>query len=86
MARTLPLHRMVPVAPLEGVVVIEAMPDDDEIVRRIWDAMEPQKDSRGAIIEFMFPVPGCPPMRPEPGFIEFVSLLFLSSRSFLLIF
>ena len=29
----------------------------------------------GAVLEFMYPVPGHPPMRPEPGFVDFVSFL-----------
>lgn len=38
---------------------------------------ESLKDSTGAVLEYVFSVPGCPPMRPEPGFIEFVSIHFL---------
>ena len=33
------------------------------------------KDSIGAILDFVYLVPGHPPMRPEPGFVEFVSFL-----------
>lgn len=35
-----------------------------------------QKGPVGATLDFVFPVPGCPPMRPEPSFIVFVSFYF----------
>ena len=35
--------------------------------------MEPSKDTAGSALEPVYPVPGHPPMRPEPGFFEFVS-------------
>ena len=41
----------------------------------IKEAMEPSKDTAGVVLDFVFPVPEHPPMRPEPGFIDFVSFL-----------
>ena len=42
-----------------------------------WDkrTRELTKDSVGAVLDFMYPVPGHPPMRLEPRFVEFVSFL-----------
>ena len=48
-----------------------------EVAQRIKEAMEPSKDNAGVILDFMYPVPGHPPMRSESGFIDFVSSLFL---------
>ena len=41
--------------------------------------MEPLKDNAGVVLDFVYPMLGHPPMRPEPGFFDFVS--FLSLRS-----
>jgi hypothetical protein len=43
--------------------------------------MESVKDPMGAMLDYVFRVPGCPPMWPESGFIEFVSTHFLSHFS-----
>ena len=78
MARTLPLYQMVPEASFEGTVLVdEALPYSD-VAQLIKEAMEPTKDSAGAILDFVYPVLGHPPMRPEPGFVEFVSFLSLA--------
>ena len=72
-ARALPLYQMVPEASFEGTALAnEALPPF-EVAQRIKEAMEPTKDSVGAILDFVYPVPGHPPMRPEPGFVDFVS-------------
>ena len=60
MARVLPLHQMVP-----GVSF--------EVVQRIKEAMEPSKDTAGVVLDFVYPMPGHPPIRPELGFIDFIS-------------
>ena len=80
MARALPLYQMVPEASFEGTVLVDEALPYSEAAQRIKEAMEPTKDSVGAILDFVNPVPGHPPMRPEPGFIDFVS--FLSPYSF----
>jgi hypothetical protein len=45
--------------------------------------MEVQRGANRAIVPYVFPIPVCPLMRPELGFMEFVnstgSTLFLSS-------
>ena len=71
-------------APLEGMVLVDEALPPSEVAQRIKEAMEPSKDTAGVILDFLFPVSGHPPMRPEPGFIDFVS--FLSPYSFLLEF
>ena len=85
MARALPLHQMVPEASFEGTVPVDEALPHSEVAQRIKEAMEPMKDSVGAVLDFVYPVPGHPPMRPEPGFVDFVSLL-SSCSSFLLNF
>jgi len=84
MARVLPLHQMVPGASFEGMALIGKALPPFEVAQRIMEAMEPSKDTTGVILDFVFSVPGHPPMWPEPGFVDFVS--FLSPYSFLLEF
>lgn len=73
MERRLPLFKMMVDTPSEGTKLGTSDPSDANIDRYLWDAMEAHKDANRAIITFVFPVPGCPPMRLEPGFIEFMS-------------
>ena len=77
MERALPLHQMVPGASLEGMVLVDEALPPTEVVQCIKEAMEPSKDNAGIVLDFMYPVPGHPPMRPKPGFINFVSSLSL---------
>ena len=67
---------MVPRASFEGMVLVDEALPPSEVAQRIKEAMEPLKDTAGVVLEFVFPVPGHPLMRPEPGFIDFVSSLF----------
>ena len=80
MACRLPLYQMVPEASFEGTALTDEALPPSEVAQRIKEAMEPTKDSVGAVLDFVYPVPGHPPMRPEPGFVDFVS--FLSPCSF----
>ena len=64
------------------MLVDKALPFS-EVAQRIKEATEPTKDSKGGILDIVYPVPGHPPMRPEPGFFEFVSLLLPCSFFFL---
>lgn len=73
MARTLPLHRMVPSAPLEGSALTEAPVTPSEISQCIREAMGSQGGSMGASPDYVFLVLGCPLMRSGPSFIKFVS-------------
>ena len=75
MARVLPLHRMMPGMSLEGTVLVDKALPYSEVAQRIKEATEPMKDSVGRVLDIVYPVPGHPPMRPEPGFFEFVSPL-----------
>ena len=85
MARMLPLHRMTPGMSFEGTVLVDEALRFSEVAQRIKEATEPTKDSNGSVLDIVYPVPGHPPMRPEPGFFEFVSPLlphsFLSPKS-----
>ena len=73
MARVLPLHQMAPGASFEGTTLVDEALPPSEVAQRIKEAMEPSKDTAGVVLDFVFPVSGHPPMRPEPGFIDFVS-------------
>ena len=66
---------MVPEASFEGTALIDEVLPPSKVAQRIKEAMEPIKDSVGAILDFVYLVPGHPPMRPEPGFVDFVSFL-----------
>jgi hypothetical protein len=73
MARVLLMHRMIPVARLEGTVLTEGPLADSEIMQCLKEAMDAPKGSLGAIIDFVYPVLRHPPMRPKPSFVRFVS-------------
>ena len=73
MMRALPLYAMVPEASFGGTALAEGALPNSEIVQCIKEAMEPSRDNVGAPLNFIFPVPGHPPMRPEPGHVVFVS-------------
>ena len=75
MARALPLHQMVPRALFEGMVLVDEALPPSEVVQHIKEAMESSKDTTGAALDHVYPMPGHSPMRSEPGFFEFVSLL-----------
>jgi hypothetical protein len=53
MAHALLMHRMVPIAQLEGTVLAEGPLVDSEIAQRLKEAMDAPKDSSGAIIDFV---------------------------------
>ena len=84
MARVLPLHQMAPGASFEGTVLVDEALPFSEVTQRIKEATEPTKDSAGDVLDIVYPMPGHPPMRPEPGFFEFVSLLLSCSFFFFL--
>ena len=73
MVRALPLYRMVLGESFEGTVLADEALAPSEVAQHIREAMEPTKDTSGSALEPVYPVPGHPPMRPEPGFLEFVS-------------
>jgi len=75
MRRTLPLHMMAPETSLDRTTLAEGALSPSEVAHRIKEAMEPPWDDAGAVIDFVYPVPGHPPMRPELGYIVFVSFL-----------
>ena len=76
MTRALPLYAMAPEASFDGTTLIEGMLPNFEIAQRIKEAMEPMRDDTGATLDFIYPVPGHPSMRPEPGHVIFISFPF----------
>ena len=83
MMHMLPLHRMMPGISFEGTVLVDEALPFSEVAQCIKEAMEPTKDSKGGILDIVYLVPRHPPMRPEPRFFEFVSLLLPCSFFFL---
>ena len=74
-ARALPLYQMVHEASFEGTALADEALPPSKVTQRIKEVMEPTKDSVGAVLDFVYPVPRHPPMRLEPGFVDFVSFL-----------
>jgi hypothetical protein len=85
MACTLLLYWMVPSAPLEGMVLAMGPLANSKITQCIKEAMEPAWDSPGAILDFMYLVLRHPPMRPDAGFVEFISVPFSPASLFSLV-
>ena len=83
MVRVLPLHQIMPRMSFEGMVLVDKALPFLEVAQRIKEATEPMKDSAGGVLDIVYPVLGHPPMWPEPGFFEFVSLLLPCSFFFL---
>ena len=75
MMRALPLYAMAPEASFDGTVLAKGALPNSEITQRIKEAMEPSCDDASAPLDFIYLVSGHPPMRPEPGFIDFISSL-----------
>ena len=60
MRRVLPLYTMVAEASLDGTVLAEGVLSPSEVAQRIKEAMEPTKDSAGAILDFVcWGIPHC---------------------------
>ena len=59
---------MVPGESFEGTVLVDEALAPSEVAQRIKEAMELPKDTTGSTLEHVYPVPGHPPMRPEPRF------------------
>jgi len=82
MRRALPLHMMAPRASLDGMALAEGALSPSKVVQRIKEAMEPSWDNVGTILDFVYLMPGQPPMQPELGYI--VIILFFPRTSFLI--
>ena len=63
MSRALPLYLMVPRASLDGTALADGALSPFEVAHRIKEAMEPSMDNAGVVLDFVYPVPGYPPMR-----------------------
>jgi len=75
MSRVLPLYLIAPRASLDGMALVDEVLPPFEVAQRIKEAMEPLNDNAGIVLDFIYLVPGHPPMWPEPGYIVFVSFL-----------
>ena len=69
MAHVLPLYQMVPEASFKGTVLVDEVLPFSKVAQCIKEAMEPTKDSTGVVLDFVYPVPGHPPMRPKPDLL-----------------
>ena len=76
MTRMVLLYTMVPEASFDGTMLSGGTLPNSEITQCIKEAMEPLRDDAGATLDFVYPVSGHPLMRPEPGYIVFVSFPF----------
>ena len=76
MTRALQLYAMAPEVSFNGTTLAKGTLPNFEIMQRIKEAMEPLRDNTGATLDFVYPMPGHPPMRPEPGYVVFVSFPF----------
>ena len=75
MRRPLPLYAMAPGASFDRMTFAEEALSPSEVTQRIKEAMEPSWDDIGVPLDFMYLVMGHPLMRPETGYIAFVSFL-----------
>ena len=75
MRRALLLYAMAPKALFDGTALVEGALSPSKVTQRIKEAMEPSRDDVGAPLDFMYLVPGHPPMWPKPGYIVFISFL-----------
>ena len=73
MMRACTLYAMAPKVSFDGTTLAEGALPNFEITQRIKEVMEPLQDDTGAALNFIYPVSGHPPMRPEPGYVIFVS-------------
>lgn len=78
MSCMLPLYHTGPDARPEGALLAEAPLTPSEIAQRIWDTMGSREGPTKTIRDIVFLVSGCPSMRPEPGFVVFISFQFSS--------
>ena len=68
---------MAPEALFDGMALAEETLLNSEITQCIKEAMEPLRDDAGAVLDFVYPMPGHPPMRPELRYVVLVSFLSL---------
>ena len=76
MMRALPLYAMAPEASFDETTLAKGALSNSEITQCIKEAMEPSWDDADTPLDFVYPMPGHPPMRPEPGHVIFVSFPF----------
>ena len=76
MTLVLLLYAMALEALFDGTTLTVGMLPNSEIAQCIKEVMEPLWDNAGAALDFDYPVSGHPPMRPEPGYVVFISFPF----------
>ena len=76
MMRALALYAMVPEALFDELALADGTLPNSKIAQRIKEAMEPLWDDAGDALNFVYLVPGHPPMQPELGYVVFVSFPF----------
>ena len=76
MMRACTLYAMAPKVSFDGTTLAEGALPNFEITQRIKEVMEPLLDDGRAALNFVYPVPRHPPMRPERGYVVFVSFCF----------
>ena len=76
MMRVLLLYTMVPEASFDETALAKGTPPNSDIAQHIKEVMEPLRHDASATLNFIYPVSGHPPMRPEPGYVVFVSFSF----------
>jgi len=76
MTRSLLLYVITPEASFDGMALTEGALPNSKIVQCIKEAMEPSWDDASTPLDFIYPVSGHPPMRPELGHVVFVSFPF----------
>ena len=60
MTHALPLYAMAPEALFYGTALAEGALCPSEVVQRIKEAMEPPREDAGAVLDFVYPMPGHP--------------------------
>jgi len=73
MMHVLLLYVMAPEASFDGTALAEGTLPNSKFTQHIKEVMEPLQDDTGAALDFIYPVPGHPPMRLKLGYIVFVS-------------
>jgi hypothetical protein len=68
---------MAPRASFDRMTLAKGALSPSEVTQRIKEVMEPSRDSMGAPLDLVYPVPVHPPMRLESGYIILVSFPFL---------
>jgi hypothetical protein len=53
---------------------VGVLPSESNVARWLGQALEVRRETQGVAQSPLLSIPECPPMCPEPGFIEFISI------------